>query len=262
MTQDAASPPRFTIGRVLETTFAVLVRNIVPFGVLALGLGVLDLLVEYLTGVVASRTVQTVVNDNGAQVFWGIHGPSTLLGIATLLLSVVIGNLVTAAVIYGVFQDLRGQRAGIGDCLSHGLAAILPVVIASVLFGLLLGVAFILLIIPGFLVWLAFWLYVPAIVVEKRGIIESFKRSGFLTKRRRWTAFGLWLVVVIASIVASMLLTMLSVSVLGASASTVVLYVWQALATAFMAVMTAVSYYYLRVDKEGIAIDDIAAVFD
>jgi hypothetical protein len=262
MTQNAAGAPQFTIGRVLETSFAVLARNIVPFGVLALGLGVLDLLAQYATGVVASRTGQAVVSDNGAQVFWGIQGPSSLLGIATFLLSIVIGNLVTAAVIYGVFQDLRGQRAGIGDCLSHGLAAILPVVIASVLFTLLAGVAFILLIIPGFLVWLAFWLYVPAIVVEKRGIIESFKRSGFLTKGRRWATFGLWLVVGIASIVVSMLLTALSVSTIGASGSTVILYVWQAAATAFVAVMTAVSYYYLRVDKEGVAIEDIAAVFD
>jgi hypothetical protein len=262
MTQDAGSAPQFTIGRVLETSFAVLARNIVPFGVLALGLGVLDLLAQFATGVVASRTGQAVVSDHGAQVFWGIQGPSSLLGIATFLLSIVIGNLVTAAVIYGVFQDLRGQRAGIGDCLSHGLAAILPVVIASVLFTLLAGVAFILLIIPGILVWLAFWLYVPAIVVEKRGIIESFKRSGFLTKRRRWAIFGLWLLVVIASGAISMLLTIFLVPAVGVSGSTAVLYVWQAVATAFMAVMTAVSYYYLRVDKEGIAIDEIAAVFD
>ena len=42
----------------------------------------------------------------------------------------------------------------------------------------------------------------------------------------------------------------------------VLAYVWQALITAFSAVMTAVSYYYLRVDKEGVAIDEIAAVFD
>ena len=95
MTQDAAGAPQFTIGRVLETSFAVLVRNIVPFGVLALGLGVLDLLAEYATGVVASRTIQTVVSDTGTQVYWGFHAPSTLLGIATFLISVVIGNLVT-----------------------------------------------------------------------------------------------------------------------------------------------------------------------
>ena len=42
----------------------------------------------------------------------------------------------------------------------------------------------------------------------------------------------------------------------------VVYYVWYSTTTAFIAVMTAVSYYYLRADKERIAIDDIAAVFD
>ena len=43
MTQVAAGAPQFTIGRVLGTSFAVLWRNIVPFGVLALGLSALSL---------------------------------------------------------------------------------------------------------------------------------------------------------------------------------------------------------------------------
>ncbi len=51
MSQDAASAPaqQFTIGNVLETSFAVLARNIVPFGALALGLGGL-ILMDALVG--------------------------------------------------------------------------------------------------------------------------------------------------------------------------------------------------------------------
>jgi hypothetical protein len=265
VTQVATGAPQaqqFTIGQVLETSFAVLSRNIVPFGVIALGLGLLDVVAQYATGVVASRTMETAVTDTGAEVNWGIQAPATVLGIATFLVSIVIGNLATAAVIYGVFQDLRGQRAGVGDCLSRGFAAILPVVIASVLFMLLVVAASILFIIPGVLVWLAFWLYVPAIVVEKCRIIESLNRSAFLTKGRRWTAAGLWLVVVIASAIVSTVLVKLVMPVAGELGSAVANYIWQAAATAFTAVMTAVSYSALRADKEGVAIDEIAKVFD
>ena len=118
-----------------------------------------------------------------------------------------------------------------------------------------------LLVVPGVIIWLTCWLYIPVIVVEKRGIAESLRRSAFLTRGRRWRMFGLWLVVGIASQISTTVVEQISAAVIG-NWGAVVTYVWYAATTAFMAVMTAVTYYYLRVDKEGIAIDDIAAVFD
>jgi hypothetical protein len=250
----------FTIGRVLETSFNVLIRNIVPFGVLALGLGLLNFVAEWVGALMVSGTIGTAANT-GAKATQGSWAPAILLGIGLTLATVVVSSLVTAAVSYGVFQDLRGRRAGIGACLSRGIAAILPVVIASVLFSLVVGVGWLLLVVPGVLMWLAFWLYIPVIVVEKSGILESFSRSAFLTKGRRWTVVGLWVVVGIAWQIVSTGLTKVSLAAPG-EWSSVVLYAWQAAATAFGAVMTAVSYYCLRADKEGVAIDDIAKVFD
>jgi hypothetical protein len=256
MAQDAVSAPalQFTIGNVLETSFAVLWRNIVPFGVLALGLGVLNLLATLAGGGYLAWTV--VSAEASHQIL-----PMILTGVVIFLVTVVAGNLLTAAVSYGVFQDLRGQRAGFGDCLARGLASILPVMIASLLFSILAGIGLILLVVPGVLVLLTFWLYIPVIVVEKRGIMESLRRSASLTRGRRWRMLGLWLVVGIGSQLASTVLAKISTAAIG-EWSTVVVYVWYSATTAFMAVMTAVSYYYRRADKEGIAIDDIAAVFD
>jgi hypothetical protein len=117
------------------------------------------------------------------------------------------------------------------------------------------------LLIPGVLIWLAYWLYVPAIVVEKRGIIESFRRSSFLTRGRRWRVVGLWLVVGVAWLLVSSGLTRVLASAMGGW-SFGALYISDAAVTGFCAVATAVSYFYLRVDKEGVGIDDIAAVFD
>ena len=125
-----------------------------------------------------------------------------------------------------------------------------------------IGLATVLFVIPGILVWLAYLLFVPVIVVEKRGIIDSFNRSAFLTKGRRWAVLGAWLVFgVVALLVFALLIVVGGLVSLGIVLP-LLAYVWQALFTAFSAVMTAVSYYYLRVDKEGVAIDEIAAVFD
>ena len=253
MTQDAAVEPTFAVGRVLGTSSTVLFRNFVSFGVLALVLNLLPVLVDWAGG--AGFESATGLSDDGDHRTWVIK-------VLSWFISVAVSGLVTAALSYGVFQNLRGDPAGIADCLRNGFASILPVAVASVVFAILIGLATVLFVIPGILVWLAYLLFVPAIVVEKRGIIDSFNRSAFLTKGRRWAIFGAWLVFgVVALLCFALLMVVASLVSLGIVLP-VLAYVWQALFTAFSAVMTAVSYYYLRVDKEGVAIDEIAAVFD
>jgi len=253
VTQEAAVVPTFAIGRVLGTSSAVLFRNLVSFGVLALVLNLLPVLVDWAGG--AGFESATDLSGSDDHRTWAIK-------ILSWFVSVVVSGLVTAALSYGVFQNLRGEPAGIVSCLLNGFASVLPVVVASVVFAILIALATVLFIIPGILVWLAYLLFVPAIVVEKRGIIDSFNRSAFLTKGRRWAILGAWLVFGVVAILGMALLMVVAHLVSLRIALPVLAYVWQALITAFSAVMTAVSYYYLRVDKEGVAIDEIAAVFD
>jgi hypothetical protein len=253
VTQEAAVAPTFAVGRVLGTSSAVVFRNIVSFGVLALVLNLLPVLIDWAGG--AGFESATGLSGDGDNRTWAIK-------ILSWFISVVVSGLVTAALSYGVFQNLRGEPAGIADCLSNGFASILPVVVASVVFGFLIVLGTALFVIPGILIWLAYLLFVPVIVVEKRGIIDSFNRSAFLTKGRRWAIFGAWLVFGVVAILGMALLMVVAQLVSPAVALPVLAYAWQVLLTAFSAVMTAVSYYYLRVDKEGVAIDEIAAVFD
>ncbi len=261
MTQLAASAQlhQFTIGNVLGTSFAILRRNIVAFGIFALVFGLINPVADWMGGIIKPQVAAAKKAD--APATWGTWAPPILLTIAMFLASMVISGLATAAVSYGVFQDLRGQRAGTVDCLARGLASILPVVAASLLFSLMVVLASILLLVPGVLVWVACWLFVPAIVVEKRGIPDSFKRSADLTRGRRWTVVGLLLVFNIASLLVSSGLTRVLQSAMGGWTSGA-LYFSDAAMMAFDAVMTAVSYYYLCADKEGVGIDEIAVVFD
>ena len=108
------------------------------------------------------------------------------------------------------------------------------------------------------------WVYVPAIVVEGKGIIEAFGRSRELTRGRRWHILGLLIIFVILMFVVGFhrKMVVLIIASQGGLAASIIDYVFNALLTAFTAVLAAVGYYYLRAEKEGIDVNEIARIFD
>jgi hypothetical protein len=64
------------------------------------------------------------------------------------------------------------------------------IIVAGILLGLGIAIGLVLLIIPG-LYLLTIWVAViPAVVLENRGIIESFGRSRELVRGHGWNVFG------------------------------------------------------------------------
>jgi hypothetical protein len=105
-----------------------------------------------------------------------------------------------------------------------------------------------------------FWVFIPAIVVERAGVIDCFKRSLALTKGRRWAILGVLAVVFVANLAVSLLIKLL-VNI--APMASVLLDVLAMLFfMALSAVLAAVGYTFLRAEKEGVAIDDVVTVFD
>jgi hypothetical protein len=216
----------------------------------------------------------------------------------TVLLTIVLGLLSQAVVLYGAFQDMRGWPVRLADCLQVGLGRFFPIVglaicaavvtLAYVLFlGLLFSqlrqllspalwvLAFLLLLLPLPIFYLMWFVATPACVVERLGPIRSMGRSRALTKGHRWKIFGLILVVVIPALIVSTVIvgvmarlglgTMLQVGGLTAarvSLSQVISLIWTAIWTAFFAILGVVSYHDLRVAKEGVDTEQIAAVFE
>ena len=143
-----------------------------------------------------------------------------------------------------------------------------PVIVGSILLSIAVAIGFTLLIVPGIILILMWWVYIPAVVVESKGIIEAFGRSRELTRGRRWHILGLIVVIAILLIAVSFVVVL----VVGISAASspdgvgfgaiIIGYVLNALVTAFNAVLVAVSYYYLRAEKEGVDANEIARIFD
>jgi hypothetical protein len=244
---------QFSIGRVIGDSFGVYARNFVSFSILALLIGLVDLLFNlFFVASLTSGAAQDPSQMDPTQINWM---PMILGG----LISIIVGTI-----IYGTFQDLRGQKASIGDCIARGLSSIVPVIVGSILLSLAVSIGFMLVIVPGLILLVMWWVYVPAIVVEGKGIIGAFGRSRELTRGRRWHILGILVLVGIVMIAISWVIgnVMLADPTGGLSAGSIVLYLFSSLVTAYSAVLAAVGYYYLRAEKEGIDVNEIARIFD
>ena len=116
------------------------------------------------------------------------------------------------------------------------------------------------------------WLYAPTITVERGGVLHGLTRSNRLLSGQRWRVFGLLVIIGVASsavVIAIALLGGMSFTDLASLASIqstspigIAVFIFSALIGAFEGVLTTVSYYHLRVEKEGAIAEDLIQVFD
>jgi hypothetical protein len=190
-----------------------------------------------------------------------------------MFLTIVLGMLSQAIVLYGAFQDMRGRPVSLADCLKVGLHRFFPIVGLALSEGVAVMLASMLLIVPGMILYMMWFVATPVCVVEQLGPFRSLGRSRELTKGHRWKLFGLMLVILIPALIVGAILGVV-IAVLGTggflSMSTalatplgqVVNLIWSAAWSAFYAVMVVVTYHDLRVAREGIDTEQIAAVFE
>lgn len=188
-------------------------------------------------------------------------------------LMIVLGTLSQAIVLYGAFQDMRGRPVSLADCFRVGLHRFLPIIGLAIIMGFGVMLASIFLFVPGLIVYMMWFVATPVCVVEQLGPVRSLGRSRELTKGHRWKLFGLSLLIVlpsliVATIIIAVMTLLLGTGMLGlpGAAATplgqLVNLIWSAAWGAFYAVLIVVTYHDLRVAKEGIDTDQIAAVFE
>jgi hypothetical protein len=243
-----AAQDQFRIGAVIRQSLAVLRGNAVP-------LGVLYLAVNAPSSIYALTLAGTPEIDTAP-------GLNILTLVETLL-----GVVVTAAVTYSTIRELRGWRVDFAEFAVRGMAQGGAAIKVALLSGILVLLGFVALVIPGLVLSTIWWVAIPVAVVERPGTVASLRRSSELTKGVRWRIFGLFVAYLLVlfgglSLVGIVLFALIDDIVLADWLWTIVGWVWVAAAMALQAVLVAVSYYHLRVAKEGTGIDEIAAVFD
>ena len=239
----------FRVGRVLSRTFSVLSRNLLPFCLVT----VIAALPNLLISAPGARAFAPATITPGASAI------RLLLGFG---LSMVLNALSQAIVLYGAFEDMRGQPVHLMESLRIGLRRFFPVLGVAIGVAVLTALAAILLFFPAFIVATMLLVAMPACVVEQLGPVKSMDRSKRLTKGHRWKIFGLWLLAMVAAGISQSVLVGLAKIIGGSTLALITFLAWSAIFGAFYAIMVVVTYHDLRVAKEGVDTDQIAAVFD
>jgi hypothetical protein len=108
-------------------------------------------------------------------------------------------------------QDVQDGRRDhtVGELLQSVEPVFWPLVAVSILFGIGIGIGFVLLIVPG-LILLTIWSVVaPVTVLERPGVFAAFGRSRELVRGNGWNVFGVivlvFLTVAVISIAAGLI---------------------------------------------------------
>lgn len=230
----------FSVGDVLVRSFGVLFRNLVPFGLISLVL---------LSPVVV---VEMTIGREAAVAEAGI------LSVADQIL----GYLVAAILVYGTLRDLAGHAPTLSEVVAGGLQVAAPAIPLAIVYGLIVAVGLLLLVVPGLVFLSIWWVLIPAVAVERRGIGAGLVRAVRLTKGYRWQVFALVVIVLILKLVVlPFVVAALSYST-GFAGASVLAWMLGALLVAFDAVMLTVGYHDLRVANEGVDTAEIAAALD
>lgn len=243
----------FTIGDVFGRSFSLLGRNLMPFMILS-GVAMIPYLYIYWA------QAGLMFHEPGAI---PMIKPSAIKSLGMVAIpAFVLTMLSQAAVLSAAFQGMRGQPILVGASLRNGLSRFFPIIGLLICEGIALMFGFALLIVPGIILFVMWYAALPVCVVEKLGPIQSLGRSAALTKGHRWKLLGIILVIGIVGGIVNGIVGAIFGLIHIKLVFAIGLYLWQTLYTAFGAITVAVIYNNLRVAKDGIDTEQIAAVFD
>ncbi len=255
---NVGSGSRLDIGKVLQDTFSVMKRNLKPFFLAGLLMVALPAVLQVLIRAALRPT--------------GVFTPP-LIGLA--LVGLVLGVIFQAGLMYAAVQDLNGGPATIGEFLTIGAKAFLPLIGLGLLAGVAIDIGFIFLIVPGVLLILRWSIAAPVLICEGRGILGSMGRSAALTKGRRGAILLLFLMIFIILLVIDGVFfgLMGGMTSLGrpqnyvpsltplALSGMIIAPLISIVFSAFFAVMMAALFHHLRATREGGTAESLAQVF-
>lgn len=241
----------FRVGEVISRAFSILFKNFVPFMVLT---AIVYAPIIVATVLMTGRIQEGMLEEQDAVSL-------IVFGVGIVLASIVLNLVASAALMYGVIEQLRGGHASMGACISAGLKRLLPVLGVGLLMTLCIMLGFVALVIPGVILIFMFYVAVPVTVIEHLGPIDALKRSKALTDGFKGSLFALNFLVALIGGGIGLVVGIVK----GAGSETVGLVLdlgIDVFTGALGAVITAIVYHDLRVIKEGVNVDDLVRVFE
>jgi hypothetical protein len=135
-------------------------------------------------------------------------GSFGVVGIIGLLVLIPVSIALQLA-IYRSLYSAAETAESVQDSIKYGFANLLAFFGVSILAGLMIFGATLLLIVPGIIVALMLSMYYPVFIVEGKRGMEVFRRSNELTKGYKWSLLGKYLLAFLLYIGASILVGIL-----------------------------------------------------
>lgn len=176
--------------------------------------------------------------------------------------TLLCGIWLQAGLAFGVVRHLRGGNSSYLGTFANSLRMMLAAALVTLVVGIAIGMGLLLLVVPGVIIALVWWVALPAAVVERSGF-RALGRSSQLTRGYKGQIFGLALILTILQMVVSSIVYMLTRTVM---TDPVVGFIAQQLCGVVLAGVWAtavsVTYHDLRVLKEGVDARVVSQVFE
>lgn len=203
------SPTRaMSIGRVMNLSVRAIATNPVlligtAFLVSGLPQGLVSLI--QLGGPVAMEAWARQIES-------GAITPGAIIAVAVVALLIFVPLAIAgqAVMIRATMSAAHGARATVGECLGVAGRHLFPLLGLAILSGLAIGLGFLLLIVPGVILMLMWYVAAPALVIEGTGVTGALERSADLTREARWNVLLLVIIVAAIGFAISMVFGMIS----------------------------------------------------
>jgi hypothetical protein len=239
----------FDLGRVVQRTFAAIRQNWLVF----------------LISSVVLIGIPSVISGfgEGQNIFMASSPMAVVAILVGGVLTLVGAYVLQGVVVFATINGFNGKPVDLSGALGAGLRFFFPLLGLGILMGLGLFLGFMLLIVPGVILSVMWVVAAPAVVAEKRGIMESFQRSRDLTRGSRWMIFAIIVVYFIIAMILGMVVAGVGFAGAGALATGAAagrVSIGALILTPIVNVITyilssagvASIYYELRTVKEGV----------
>ena len=240
------------VGEIVDATFTVYRRRFGPMFAIALMLVFIPFLVSLVGGCSLDSGGTTTCTS-----------PIGWLGYYVGVVGSIVAGVAAVLVAAGAYADVPSDWR---SAMSAGIRRIVAIIVATIVAGVLMAIGFVLLIVPGIFVLVSLAVVWEALIIEGIGPMESIKRSWRLVSGERWRVFGAGLLVIVLMVifigVVSAVIALILSSVLGVSGGMTGYLVQQVaslLSIPLTAALGTVIYLDLRVRKESLSTDELAA---
>jgi hypothetical protein len=260
-----------TLGEVLDTTFNLYKRNFWLFvGITALPFVILFIIQVAVASFQSAAMVRPASQLQSPGLAAGILAGAVIGGLLVAVVYLFLVGAAQAATIFAVSDLYLGRPASVRGSYRRVGSKAFRVILVLILVGLAVGVGFLLLVIPGFILLCRTAVAVPASMLEDTKAIGSIERSMQLTKGFGMQIFLIFLLVWVLSYAAALIFQVPFTYLAGAAAKAheslsfgmIVLqhvseFLSEVLISPIGTIAFSLMYYNLRVRKEAFDIQHL-----